>query len=86
MLFKVEDVVEWESQAAGISRIKRGPIVQVVREDTYPVGMGSVTLGAPRTHETYVVRASVVNGSEAQKRRTKLYWPKVKYLKFAKEE
>ena len=83
MLFKEGDVVEWESQAAGISRTKRGAIVQVVPENTYPNNMGSATLGSPRTHETYVVRASVMGGSEAQKKRTKLYWPKVKYLKLA---
>lgn len=83
-LFREGDVVLWESQSAGITRIKKGAVVQVVKENTYPNNMGSRTLGAPRTHESYVVRASVMNGSESQKRRTKLYWPKVKYLKIAK--
>jgi hypothetical protein len=82
-LFKVGDVVEWESQAAGISRTKEGAVVQVVKESHYPPAI-SGTPGSPRSHESYIVRASVMNGSEAQKRRTKLYWPKVKYLKLVR--
>ena len=78
--FKKNDKVRWESQAAGISREKQGVVVEVVDENAYPTTMGKKNLGAPRNHESYVVRASVMNGSEAQKRRTKLYWPKAKYL------
>ena len=75
------DVVQWESQSAGRVAEKHGTIVEVVPENSYPQSIKKRKgLGAPRNHESYVVRASVMNGSEAQKKRTKLYWPRVKQL------
>lgn len=79
---KKNDIVEWKSQAAGSARLKRGTIVQVVaaghrpNASTRPPG-----IGLQRKHESYVVRASVVDGSEGQAIRTKLYWPQVIHLK-----
>ena len=79
--FNENDIVEWESQSAGRVGQKQGTIVEVVPENSYPQSIkGRDKLGMPRNHESYVVRASVMNGSEAQKRRTKLYWPRVNHL------
>jgi hypothetical protein len=75
-------VVCWTSQSAGFTRTKEGPIVQVVASGKLPIDYG-VKVGdsaLPRDHVSYVVRASVLDGSVAQLGRTKLYWPRVKHL------
>ena len=79
-MFERGTEVEWSSQAAGITRTKRGLVVEVVPAGEKSMLMSPYPVGLPRDHESYVIRASVVNGSERQKRRTRLYWPKVKYL------
>jgi hypothetical protein len=66
--FVVGDVVEWTSQAAGITRTKQGRVVEVV-----PPGKRSVMMlgmGLSRNHESYVVHV---------KGRGK-YWPIVSRL------
>ena len=77
---KKNDIVEWRSQAAGIHRTKRGEIIEVVPAHHRPVNRRS-SWGFARVHESYVVRATVVDGSEAQKKRKALYWPQVTHLK-----
>lgn len=78
---KLGDKVTWTSQAAGIRRAKEGTIVEVVPPNCYP--LMKKNNGAPRKHESYVVRATAVRG---QNRSFRLYWPLVRYLELCKEE
>ena len=74
--FKIGDRVEWESQAAGVVRMKAGEVVEVVPPRTDPKAHGD--FGSWRDHESYVVRATAIRNSN---RRTKLYWPRVSALR-----
>ena len=71
----VGDTVEWTSQAAGVTRTKRGVIIEVVPGGRDPLTK-LVDIGSSRRRESYVVRASVVG-----KTKTKLYWPNPTALK-----
>ena len=78
---KVDDCVEWTSQSAGYTTIKRGKIVAVVPEkgnalQFVPEGFGCRNrygFGMPRSHESYLIK---VKGKGR-----KLYWPHVSGLK-----
>jgi hypothetical protein len=83
-VIKVGDKVEWTSQSGGITRTKRGVIVEVVPPRSNP-RMTITGAGMWRDHVSYAVRASVIDGSEAQKKRTKLYWPRVGSLRLVTE-
>lgn len=72
--------VEWNSQACGTARTKRGEVIEVVKPGEVP-DTKIKDRGSPRLHESYVVRASVIDGSERQKRHTRVYWPLVSNLK-----
>jgi hypothetical protein len=72
--FKVGDLVEWTSQAAGITRTKRGEIVEVIAAYKR-VNFGGYIRRSTRDHESYVVKA---NGRR--------YWPRVAHLKAAVHE
>ena len=80
MNIKVGSSVEWTSQAGGTTRTKRGLVIEVVPQGTRPKSR-SKDPGSPRSHESYAIRASVIDGSELQKKRTWIYWPKVSKLK-----
>jgi hypothetical protein len=70
--FKVGDIVEWTSQAAGCTRTKRGEVVEVVPAGCQPVPMSkNRNPGNARDHESYLVR---VKGAG-------LYWPRVSALR-----
>jgi hypothetical protein len=73
--FQLGDRVYWTSQAAGYSRMKAGLVTQVIPRGKQPKMRG---IGMARDHESYVIRASVCDG---QRKRTKLYWPRVSQLK-----
>lgn len=77
---KVRDTVEWRSQAAGCSRTKRGQIIEVVPPG-HRARMKIKDRGMPRPHESYVIRASVIDGSEKQKKSFRVYWPRANKLK-----
>jgi hypothetical protein len=81
---KVGDIVEWRSQAAAYTRTKRGEIIEVVRAH-HRSKFKRKDRGRPRNHESYVVRAVVIDGSEAQKTRKALYWPRVTQLTLVEE-
>ena len=82
--FKHGNFVTWTSQAGGITRTKLGEVVEVVPPRTKPNAVrGS---GMSREHESYVVKASVIDGKPHQLRRTKRYWPKVELLNIAAQE
>ncbi len=72
----VGDQVKWTSQSAGITRTKRGEVVEVVLERESPHTLLQ-SLGSPRDHQSYVVRAYVEG---ADKKRYRKYWPKVSHL------
>ena len=73
--FKVGDGVVWDSQAAGVWRVKCGEVVEVVPAGKYPVR--KVDGGFTRDHESYVVRASAVG----RKGPARTYWPRVSALR-----
>jgi hypothetical protein len=78
---QLNDRVEWTSQAAGIETRKVGVIVEVVPPNHYPkTKRGGI--GAPRNHESYVVRVTQRGG----KRISALYWPLVSHLRPATNE
>lgn len=76
--FRVGNVVEWTSQAAGRPTTKRGEIVAIVPAGEsclrhVPKGLRTQRLGGgfPRNHDSYIVN---VNGQA--------YWPRVSHLAF----
>jgi hypothetical protein len=73
--WKLGDEVEWASSAAGVRRVKRGAVVEVVPAGKWP-GRYRVGDGMARDHESYVVRAYVVGRGS----RKGTYWPRVKAL------
>lgn len=83
--FTIGDAVTWSSQAAGISKIKHGTVVQVVPPKTYPEREQFVQLyrgsgvGLSRDHESYVVRVP----GKTEKSSGKLYWPRANALDHA---
>jgi hypothetical protein len=70
-MFKVGDLVEWTSQSAGVTKAKRGEVVEVISRGNVPKLHG-VRHYSWRDHESYVVKA---NGRR--------YWPRVAHLKAA---
>ena len=67
-MFKVGDKVSWTSQSAGVTKTKTGVVVEVL-----PAGCKTGRkFGAPRDHESYLVKVG---------RSEKLYWPRVCHLK-----
>ena len=77
MPFMIGDRVTWTSQADGLTRTKVGEVVEAI-----PAQMGPTRIrgaGRPRNHESYVVQAS----KQSDRKRTALYWPRVKHLKSA---
>lgn len=85
--FKVNDTVEWTSQANGVAIRKRGKIVGRVRrgEDANDVAKRlkkrvsfkvSKKFGGPRDHASFFV---LVPG-DTPNQTPQLYWPKVDYL------
>ena len=84
---KYGDLVEWTSQSGGYKKTKRGFIVAVVppfcmahRFVPIDYRKGAFNWGMHRNHESYIVK---VSGRGIP---TKLYWPRVAYLKLVKEE
>jgi hypothetical protein len=75
MRFKVGDRVRWQSQAAGVLRVKVGQVVEVVPPCREPQSRGD--FGMPRDHESYVVRAIAVGRATKQAR---CYWPRASAL------
>jgi len=73
-IIEVGDIVEWSSQASGTVRTKRGEVIEVVRAGQRPTKKLK-DMGWSRRHDSYVVRASVIDGSESQKNRFRMYWP-----------
>ena len=72
--------VKWTSQAGGITRTKKGHVVEVVPAQQRPKTKQK-DLGSPRDHESYMVRASVIDGSEKQKKHSRVYWPTASRLR-----
>lgn len=70
---KIGDTVQWTSSAAGNTRTKTGEVVEVIRAGDRPKMKG---VGLCRDHESYVVRAKVLNKNSWRK-----YWPRVSALK-----
>jgi hypothetical protein len=66
--FNIGETVEWTSQSAGVTKTKRGQVVQLVQPRAWPPGIRNS--GAPRGHLSYVVKVG-----------SYLYWPRVKNLK-----
>jgi len=76
MAFKAGDKVTWQSQSAGYRTIKSGFVTAVVPPRMAVRGFGKIfNPGAPRDHESYVVR---VPGRG-------LYWPVVSLLRLVEE-
>ena len=78
------DIVQWTSQSSGFVRTKRGHIVEVVPKGERPLRR-SKNWGLNRDHESYVVRAHVINGSDRQRRHFRNYWPLVSQLSLVEE-
>jgi len=92
--FTVGDEVEWSSQANGTMKIKKGRVVAVVQAERKP--WGDFLMSEPavprdyvstidcrslaRDHESYVVAV----GSD--RRKTRLYWPRVSQLRKVQDE
>lgn len=71
---KLGDIVKWQSQANGSTKVKVGKIVAVVpagQNAVAPVGYSTKNLGfgGPRNHESYLVAAGKL-----------IYWPRVSKL------
>jgi len=84
-MFKVGDLVHWESQAAGSCTRKDGKIYEIIPNRKLPRqrGYGSYDGGypnhkimfdsvMPRNHESYLVE---VPGGKTEKAMPRLYWP-----------
>lgn len=70
--FVVGDIVSWTSSAGGVSKNKVGPVVEVIQAGSVPYprsGLRADRLGAPRNHESYVVKVGSL-----------FYWPRVNGL------
>jgi hypothetical protein len=80
MILVKGNIVRWTSQSAGITRTKQGVVVKVLDAQEVPNEIRHP--GMPRKHESYLIRASVIDGSEQQRRRTRLYWPRVSKLEW----
>ena len=74
------DIVEWTSQSGGHVRTKCGHIVEVVLPMHVPKRKPR-NAGLMRDHESYVVMAHVLNGTKAQRKRFRSYWPRISQLK-----
>jgi len=83
MSFKCGDFVTWSSQAGGVRRTKLGEVTDIIPSGIAPPIKGA---GLYRDHESYVVRASVIDGKSHQLHRHKKYWPKVASLRPASKE
>ena len=82
-VFKIGDIVEWESQANGNVRIKMAVVVGIVPAKTslafipYFKSFNFKSYGSERNHESYVV------AEVHPHRKTKFFWPVVHNLKKA---
>lgn len=79
-MLKVNDTVEWTSSSAGITRSKRGLVVEVIPANQFPTREKRVEAdvwGNIRNHESYLVRVPGKNAAS----KGKLYWPRVSQLK-----
>lgn len=84
-MFKVGDKVEWESQAGGNYRTKKGEVFDVINGYEAPAP-GDYHFhktmfdgdGSPRGHESYLVE---VPGGKTPKAKPRLYWPRVSQLR-----
>ena len=77
MKFKISDKVIWESQAAGISKIKEGEIICVIPAGEMPdCSMSGFNYGGGtiRDHESYLVKVKSRG----------IYWPLVRKLRLNK--
>lgn len=81
---KVGDLVEWESQSGGYSKLKRGEVMAVVEAGQWAheimksLGLrtnSTAGYGIPRNHKSYIVKIG-----------NKGYWPRVKHLRLIKAE
>lgn len=88
-MFKVGDIVEWESVSGGVSKKKRGSIIASVPPGTNPLELkfdfyvyinkfDALSMG--RSKESFIVSCEGL--SPTSKRY--LYWPKVSYLRKVK--
>jgi hypothetical protein len=80
-MFTIGSEVRWASQAAGVTRVKVGRIVEVV--EAYATPKTPLPGGLPtrrRDHVSYVVKA-VAGGTQTESKRN--YWPHVKGLESA---
>lgn len=78
-MFKIGDQVVWVSGASGVQKEKRGKIEVVIpphKRLTRAQQEEADAYGAPRDHESYLVR---VPGKTA-KAKGKLYWPRTSTL------
>ena len=73
-------LVEWDSQANGKARTKRGEIVEVVPAERLPRSKFDRGTCLPRDHESYVVRAEAIGRTGKR-----LYWPRVSGLREVKK-
>ena len=76
-MFKIGDLVQWESQSGGSRKKKVGRIVKIIPAKRHPgdlLGKFSMSnnYGLPRNHKSYLVQ---VGNS------IRLYWPRVVHLK-----
>lgn len=87
--FKRGDIVTWESQAKGNVTVKTGRICAVIRPGMNAWACAEKVAGpddrltfqdGERDHQSYIVRV----GPTGNGKMTKLYWPRVKYLKKAR--
>jgi hypothetical protein len=70
MEFKIDDVVEWVSQSAGVAKKKRGKVVRILGAGDRPDGVRNP--GLPRDHVSYIVKVG-----------SRRYWPRVSQLRSA---
>jgi len=82
---KVGDQVEWTSQSGGYTRTKQGTIVEVVPPLATPKTK-TRDMGMYRPKESYIVVASVIDGSENQRKTKKKYWPRARQLRLLQEK
>lgn len=92
--FKVGDVVEWTSQAAGSTKTKRGTIAAPVAAGMLPgyavrrLRDGGLAFSGPdagtcvpRNHESYLVLVQMpASRNAARPRKPRVYWPRVSAL------
>lgn len=76
-LRRLGQIVEWISSSSGVTRTKRGEIVEVVQAHGRPRSMATA-FGQSRNHESYIVRAIALRDANGNARK---YWPLVSQLR-----